>query len=100
MAFAAHLPHARAAAGAAHGGTCRDPAYSTASHRRHVAHLQGHSQGQNRRTGLSGTIEGATISSGTLGQGPDLIILGQITIDDVVPATPAPWQRQIGGSSL
>jgi hypothetical protein len=49
---------------------------------------------------LSGTIEGATISSGTLGQGPDLIILGQITIDDVVPATPAPWQRQIGGSSL
>jgi sugar/nucleoside kinase (ribokinase family) len=32
--------------------------------------------------------------------GPDLVILGQITIDDVVPATPGPWQRQIGGSSL
>jgi sugar/nucleoside kinase (ribokinase family) len=31
---------------------------------------------------------------------PDLVILGQITIDDVVPATPGPWQRQIGGSSL
>jgi ribokinase len=31
---------------------------------------------------------------------PDLVILGQITIDDVVPATPGIWQRQIGGSSL
>jgi sugar/nucleoside kinase (ribokinase family) len=49
---------------------------------------------------LSGTIDGATISKGTLGRGPDLVILGQITIDDVVPATPGPWQRQIGGSAL
>jgi len=32
--------------------------------------------------------------------GPDLIILGQITIDDVVPAFPGSWRRQIGGSSL
>jgi sugar/nucleoside kinase (ribokinase family) len=32
--------------------------------------------------------------------GPDLIILGQITIDDVVPASPGAWRRQIGGSSL
>jgi hypothetical protein len=31
---------------------------------------------------------------------PDLVILGQITIDDVVPASPAAWRRQIGGSSL
>jgi sugar/nucleoside kinase (ribokinase family) len=32
--------------------------------------------------------------------GPDLIILGQITIDDVVPASAGVWRRQIGGSSL
>jgi ribokinase len=32
--------------------------------------------------------------------GPDLIIVGQVTIDDVVPATPGPWHRQMGGSSL
>ena len=31
---------------------------------------------------------------------PDLIILGQVTIDDVVPALPGPWTRQMGGSSL
>lgn len=31
---------------------------------------------------------------------PDLLIVGQVTIDDVVPATPGPWRRQIGGSSL
>lgn len=31
---------------------------------------------------------------------PDLIIVGQVTIDDVVPAMPGPWSRQIGGSSL
>ena len=31
---------------------------------------------------------------------PDLVILGQITLDDVVPAEPGAWQRQIGGSSL
>jgi sugar/nucleoside kinase (ribokinase family) len=31
---------------------------------------------------------------------PDLIIVGQVTIDDVVPATAGAWQRQIGGSSL
>jgi hypothetical protein len=49
---------------------------------------------------LSGTIAGATVSSGTLGPAPDLVILGQVTIDDVVPANPGAWQRQIGGSSL
>jgi ribokinase len=31
---------------------------------------------------------------------PDLIIVGQVTVDDVVPASPGPWRRQIGGSSL
>jgi sugar/nucleoside kinase (ribokinase family) len=31
---------------------------------------------------------------------PDLIVVGQVTIDDVVPAAPGPWRRQIGGSSL
>jgi ribokinase len=31
---------------------------------------------------------------------PDLIIVGQVTIDDVVPASPGPWRRQLGGSSL
>ena len=31
---------------------------------------------------------------------PDLIIIGQVTVDDVVPAAPAAWRRQIGGSSL
>ena len=31
---------------------------------------------------------------------PDLIIVGQVTIDDVVPATAGAWRRQIGGSSL
>jgi sugar/nucleoside kinase (ribokinase family) len=31
---------------------------------------------------------------------PDLVVVGQVTIDDVVPAQPGPWTRQIGGSSL
>jgi sugar/nucleoside kinase (ribokinase family) len=31
---------------------------------------------------------------------PDLIVVGQVTIDDVVPAKPGPWTRQMGGSSL
>ena len=31
---------------------------------------------------------------------PDLIIVGQVTVDDIVPAAPAAWRRQIGGSSL
>jgi sugar/nucleoside kinase (ribokinase family) len=31
---------------------------------------------------------------------PDLIIVGQVTVDDVVPAAPGAWKRQIGGSSL
>jgi ribokinase len=31
---------------------------------------------------------------------PDLIIVGQVTVDDVVPAVPGAWRRQIGGSSL
>jgi hypothetical protein len=31
---------------------------------------------------------------------PDLLIVGQVTIDDIVPPTPGPWRRQLGGSSL
>jgi pfkB family carbohydrate kinase len=31
---------------------------------------------------------------------PDLIIIGQLTVDHVVPAEPACWRRQMGGSSL
>lgn len=31
---------------------------------------------------------------------PDLLIVGQVTVDDVVPALPGPWRRQMGGSSL
>jgi sugar/nucleoside kinase (ribokinase family) len=31
---------------------------------------------------------------------PDLLIIGQVTVDDVVPPTPGPWRRQMGGSSL
>lgn len=31
---------------------------------------------------------------------PDLIILGQVGIDDVVPAFPGPWRREIGGGCL
>jgi sugar/nucleoside kinase (ribokinase family) len=31
---------------------------------------------------------------------PDLLIIGQVTVDDVVPAVPGPWRRQMGGSSL
>lgn len=31
---------------------------------------------------------------------PDLLVLGQVTIDDVVPPLPAAWRRQLGGSSL
>jgi hypothetical protein len=32
--------------------------------------------------------------------GPDLIFIGQVTIDDVVPAQPGPWLRMVGGSAL
>ncbi len=32
--------------------------------------------------------------------GPDLIFIGQVTIDDVVPAEPGPWGRMVGGSAL
>jgi ribokinase len=35
-----------------------------------------------------------------MGTRPDLLILGQVTIDDVVPASPGAWRRQPGGSSL
>jgi sugar/nucleoside kinase (ribokinase family) len=35
-----------------------------------------------------------------VGGGPDLIFLGQVTIDDIVPAVPSPWRREIGGSSI
>lgn len=31
---------------------------------------------------------------------PRLVILGQITLDDVVPARPGPWARQLGGNAL
>ncbi len=31
---------------------------------------------------------------------PDLVVFGQITIDDVVPARPGPWQRRLGGNAL
>jgi pfkB family carbohydrate kinase len=31
---------------------------------------------------------------------PDLLILGQVTVDDVVPAAAGAWRRQMGGSSL
>ncbi|MCQ0986314.1 carbohydrate kinase family protein [Jiella marina] len=31
---------------------------------------------------------------------PRLVIIGQITVDDVVPAEPGPWQRQLGGNAL
>lgn len=31
---------------------------------------------------------------------PELILVGQVTIDDIVPAASGPWRRQIGGSSL
>ena len=40
------------------------------------------------------------MSSSTQSPTPDLIILGQVTIDDVVPASPGQWRRQIGGSAL
>ena len=49
---------------------------------------------------MSGTISGQTLSGRTGGRKPDLVILGQVTIDDVVPAAPGPWRRQIGGSGL
>ncbi|OSP54712.1 carbohydrate kinase family protein [Pseudoruegeria sp. SK021] len=32
--------------------------------------------------------------------GPDLILLGQVTIDHVVPATPGPWRAQMGGNAI
>ncbi len=32
--------------------------------------------------------------------GPDLILLGQVTIDHVVPATPEVWQAQMGGNAI
>ncbi len=31
---------------------------------------------------------------------PDLLILGQITVDHVVPAVPAPWAERVGGNAL
>src|SRR6516225_2332000 len=31
---------------------------------------------------------------------PDLIIVGQITIDHVVPPTPGTWTEQLGGNAL
>jgi hypothetical protein len=31
---------------------------------------------------------------------PDILIVGQITVDDVVPSRPGLWRRQLGGNSL
>ena len=31
---------------------------------------------------------------------PDLLILGQVTVDHVVPATPGPWRAAVGGNAL
>ena len=31
---------------------------------------------------------------------PDLILLGQVTVDHVVPARPGPWREQLGGNVL
>ena len=31
---------------------------------------------------------------------PDLILLGQFTVDHVVPAQPGPWEERIGGNVL
>ncbi len=31
---------------------------------------------------------------------PDLLILGQVTVDHVVPATPGPWRAQMGGNAI
>jgi sugar/nucleoside kinase (ribokinase family) len=31
---------------------------------------------------------------------PDLLVLGQITVDDTVPAVPGIWERRLGGNAL
>jgi len=31
---------------------------------------------------------------------PDILIVGQITVDDVVPSRPGVWRRQLGGNAL
>ncbi len=31
---------------------------------------------------------------------PDVLVIGQITVDDTVPATPGPWHRRLGGNAL
>ena len=31
---------------------------------------------------------------------PDILVIGQITVDDMVPAQPGPWRRQVGGNAL
>jgi pfkB family carbohydrate kinase len=31
---------------------------------------------------------------------PDVLVLGQITVDDTVPSTPGHWLRQLGGNAL
>jgi sugar/nucleoside kinase (ribokinase family) len=31
---------------------------------------------------------------------PDILILGQITVDDTAPSEPGAWQRQLGGNAL
>jgi sugar/nucleoside kinase (ribokinase family) len=31
---------------------------------------------------------------------PDLLVLGQVTVDHAVPATPGPWRESLGGNAL
>jgi len=31
---------------------------------------------------------------------PDLVVLGQVTVDHAVPAVPGPWQESLGGNAL
>src|SRR5262245_5338866 len=31
---------------------------------------------------------------------PDLLILGQVTVDHAVPAVPGPWREAVGGNAL
>jgi hypothetical protein len=61
-----------------------------------MAHRQGHRPRSRSRSGLTGLEDPLAVAQTK----PDLIIVGQVTIDDVVPAAPGTWQRQIGGSSL
>jgi sugar/nucleoside kinase (ribokinase family) len=35
-----------------------------------------------------------------MASGPDLVIVGQVTVDHVVPASPGPWVARLGGNAL